>query len=118
MLAGTYNVDVYNGDGSQATTVGTYTITKVVPPTPYGFSFSTTTSPAGNRTAVKLTATNLVYGSGFHITMGGKDVDLIYKGTKYVRFYTPTDLTAGSYDVVIYNGNGTVGTTAGTYVLS
>lgn len=118
MSPGTYDVVVYNGDGSVATTVGTYTITKWVPPTPSGFVFDKTTSQAGKMTAVKLTAKNLVYGSGFRVTVGGKDAVIAYRGSNYVRFYTPTDLPAGTYDVIIYNGNGSVSVKAGTYVLS
>lgn len=118
MSPGTYDVVVYNGDGSVATKVGTYEITKWIPPTPYGFVFDKTISPEGKKTAVKLIAKNLVYGSGFRVTMGGKEATIIYPGANYVRFYTPADLPAGTYDVIIYNGNGSVSVKAGTYVLS
>ncbi len=67
---------------------------------------SPTSGKVGVATIVKVTARNMDYDSGFGVTVGGKKAKVTFTGGNYFKFETPTDLTAGNYDVIVTNGGG------------
>lgn len=72
------------------------------------------TGLVGEATTVTVKGKNMEYGNGFQIEVGGKKVPLVFHCNTYFTFKVPTDLPAGSYDVVITNAGG-IKTNAGQY---
>lgn len=98
---GTYVVSVTNG--SKTTEIGNYKIKEKVIPEPTFGKLSVTKGKSAVRTIVKVDYSNMTYASDFKVEVGGVKAVMSYKGDSYFKFYTPTGLAAGTYDVIVTN---------------
>ena len=113
--AGTYDVTVTNGDGQTATLAQSYTYEgePVVP-----LTLTKLSSPSGK---VNATKDILVYGSGFKngndfkVTVGGEEATVLAVANSFVKIKVPAIATAGTYDVIVTNGDGQTATLAQSY---
>ena len=104
--AGTYDVEVTNGDGQTASLAQAYTY-EGEPVTP--LTLTKLSSPSGK---VNATKDILVYGSGFKngngfkVTVGGEEATVVTVAGSFVKITVPAIATAGTYDVEVTNGDG------------
>ena len=103
--AGTYDVVMINNGKTK--TIGTYTITEKPEETPGEYELETKEVVAGKaEQLLKVSCTKtIIYGSDFCIKVGGEiaKINETYKTSGYFKFYLPTTLSAGTYDVVMMN---------------
>ena len=113
--AGTYDVEVTNGDGQTATLAQSYTYEgePVIP-----LTLTKLSSPSGK---VNKTKDILVYGAGFKsgndfkVTVGGEEAAVVTVANSFVKITVPAITTAGTYDVTVTNGDGQTATLAQSY---
>ena len=99
--SGTYSVKVTNGE--KETEIGNYNVKEKVIPAPTFGKMSLTKGKNTTRTTVKVDYSNMTYASDFKVEVGGVKAVMSYKGDSYFKFYTPTGLAAGTYDVIVTN---------------
>ena len=99
--SGTYVVTVTNG--TKTTEIGNYTVKEKVIPEPTFGKLSVTKGKSTSSTTVKVEYSNMTYASDFKVKVGGVKATMSYKGDSYFKFYTPTGLAAGTYDVIVTN---------------
>lgn len=78
-------------------------------------TMSPTSGVEGKRVTVKVKADGLYYGSGFKVMLGDQEMELTAQETTFFKFSTPKDLAVGTYDVTVYNGDGSKGVVIGQY---
>lgn len=107
MPAGTYDVVVINADGQQAVLPNAYT-SKGQPalPPPVLTKLSIKTGAVGAARLVKLTGKNFADGANFKVTIGNANAVVTIVESEYVKFKVPVTLPAGTYDLVLTNGDG------------
>ena len=116
LSAGSYDIVVYNGTGSTALTIGQYTYTQAAAADELEVSaIDVTSGEEGVATAVTVTAKNMNYDDGFKVYVGGEEAEVTLTQLSKFRFKVPTTLSAGSYDIVVYNGTGSTALTIGQY---
>ncbi len=116
LAVGTYDIVLYEDTNHAGKVIGQYTYEPEPTPDPMAITgMSPTSGPEGEAETVKVTGTNLVYEAGFSVTLGGKNVAVSNQTSSYFKFTTPTDLVAGTYDVVVYSYDGHAGEVIGQY---
>ena len=101
---GTYDV-VVNYAG-KATNIGTFEVKGEEIKVPQFGSLSVKSGKVGEKTAEIVKVTGLEkYPADFRIIVNGMAIEPYYKCETYFRFYIPTSLAAGTYDVkALFNG--------------
>ena len=57
----------------------------------------------GKTAVIKAVTSGMTYDSDFSITIDGKKATITYQCSSYFKFRTPTDIGAGTYDVIMNN---------------
>ena len=120
LTPGTYDVVVYNGTGAIGQKIGTYEVIKKAPVV-HNLNISKI-EPArgevGELVSMWVKGSGMVRESEFKVEIGGIEVPVSNFSSSRFKIKSPTTLTAGTYDVVVYNGAGATGQIIGTYTVT
>ena len=117
IAAGTYEVVVYNGKDATGQVIGQYTVNKKTPEV-HNLSVTKIDPPSGEegkQTIIWVHGDNMSRESEFKVEIGGIEVSVSNFTSSKFKIKSPTTLTPGTYDVVVYNGTGAIGQKIGTY---
>ena len=75
------------------------------------------TGTAGTATTIWVKGSGMSYEDGFRVEIGGLEAKTSSRLTSKFKIGTPTTLSAGTYDIIAYNGDGALGQNIGTYTV-
>lgn len=111
---GTVEYETFSGDVKTIEIVPEDVTVKEIPELTNA-SMTPTSGQEGNSVRVTVSATGLYYGTGFKVMLGNQEMETTLQKEGYFRFNTPKDLAVGTYDVTVYNGDGSKGVVVGQY---
>lgn len=79
-------------------------------------SIDITSVKEGNKAIVQINGKNIVDNNNLKVSLGGTDLRISFKSSKYIRVVVPETIPAGSYEIEITNGNG-IKTNAGIFTV-